>query len=156
MHDRQLLAVGTVTLVRRRQAAQHADADRRDQLPARTLAALVVPARPRTEVDRLDPLHHHVEVAVFGDEVTDLGEVRRLELRAEPRLLDEHLDVVGLHRERRVHLLHRDHAAEAHVAFDLGAPHVGHAAAARDLDEAVPTPDEVAGAWRLGHQPTMA
>ena len=87
--------------------------DSGDQLPARRLVAADVPADPGAEIDAVDPLEDHVVVAAVVDEVVNLGDVRRLQHRAEARFLDEHRHVRRLRCEVLVHLLDGDVADEA-------------------------------------------
>ena len=127
------------------------DADRGDELPPRRLVALRVPADPRAEIDAVDPLEHHVVVAVVVDEVVDLGDVRRLQHRADARLFDEHRDVRALDCEILVHLLHRDISDESRVTADAAAPDIRHAAATSNFDELVAPADDHPGTGLLGH-----
>ena len=87
---RQRQAIRSEPLVRRREPAQHADRDGSDELPAGGLVPRHVPADPGAEIDAVDPLEHHVVVLAVVDEVVDLGDVRRLEQRADASLLHEH------------------------------------------------------------------
>src|SRR5580693_3928781 len=151
MHDWYRSTIRPQPLVRCGKPAQNSDADRRDELPSRRLVALHVPANPRTEIDAVDPLEHHVVAAVVVDEVVHLGDVRRLQHRAEPRLLDEHRHVRRLLCEILVHLFDRDVSDEPRVAAHAAAPDVGHSTASGDLEELVATADDRAGPRIVSH-----
>ena len=70
-------------------------------------------------------------------DVEDLDDVRVVEARGEPRLVEEHLDELLVLREVRQHALDRDVLLEPLNADRFAEIHLGHAARFQSLDDAI-------------------
>ena len=81
---------------------------------------------------------HDEEVRVFAfADVEDRDDVRVVQARREPRLVQEHLDEALVLREVRQHALDRDALLEALHADGFAEVHLRHAAGFEALDDAV-------------------
>ena len=89
---------------------QRRELGRQPDLRARALA------EQREHVEAVDVLHRDVRRVGIGAELEHLDDVAVIELRGDPRLVDEHLDERLVGREVRQDLLDRDQLLEAVLA----------------------------------------
>ena len=85
----------------------------------------------------VDVLHRDEVLALGLPEIEDLGDVRVAQLDGELRLVDEHLDRLGVARDVREDPLDRHRAGEAGRTSLHGAKDLGHPADADALEELV-------------------
>ena len=111
---------------------QRGELGRQPDLRARTLA------QQREHVDAVDELHRDVRRVGVGAELEHLHDVAVIELRGDPRLVDEHLDERLVGREVRQDLLDRDQLLEAVLADQLRLEQLGHAADREAIEDLIP------------------
>jgi hypothetical protein len=88
------------------------------------------------EILAVGELHHDEVVALFAHpEVEDLDDVREAQARGDARLLDEHLDELGIAGELREDLLHRVVANETLAADHPRPVDLGHAAGRVEVED---------------------
>jgi hypothetical protein len=97
------------------------------------------------EIDALDVVHHDDVVVADLAEVLDPDDVRVVDPRGEPRLVEEVVDRALVPREVGVHDLDRDELLEPGLALGVGEVDVGHAARAEPAHD-LPAADHRAGA----------
>ena len=135
--ETQRLPVAAGEIVRVLQAAGgHRDdlADLRDRQVLAPLGRQLVDRAQRRPVDEL----HRDEVVPVGlAEVEDGDDVRMVEPRRQPRLVEEHLDELLVAREVGKDALQTHHLLEACRAGLLGEIDLGHATAGDELDQPV-------------------
>ncbi len=83
--------------------------------------------QPR-QVLAADVLHGEVVAAVVDAEVVDVDDVRMVELRRQARLVEEHVDEIGLRGEVRQNTFHREALLEAARTGPPRQEHLGHPA----------------------------
>ncbi|PRP90030.1 hypothetical protein ENSA5_68620 [Enhygromyxa salina] len=94
------------------------------------LAALPQHRVELREVDAVDPLHGHEALALALARVEHLHDRRVVEQRRQPRLVEEHLAILGLLAGHRVEHLERHGLANVADDRALRHPDLGHAAGA--------------------------
>jgi hypothetical protein len=118
--------------------------------------ALVGLARQLGERHAGQVLHHHVVAAVVLPELERLHDVRVIELRPEPRLVEEHADEVGVVGQVVEQALDHHVLLEAGLAGDAREVDLGGAADREQREDVVlakPLADERAGLHRArGHR----
>ena len=115
---------------------QRGDVRGQPDLRARTLA------QQREHVDAIDELHRDVRRVGVGAELEHLDDVAVIELRRDPRLVDEHLDERPIGREVREDLLDDDELLEAVVAQELRLEQLRHASDRQAIEDLV-APDRL-------------
>ena len=112
MHDVEQPTIGSLAIVRMREAGGGTDDDRQHRGQRHARAELVVARERLQHVAAVHELHRVEVVVADPTEIEDLRDVRMLELRGEPGFVEEHAD------ERRVLGALGANPLEHHVALE--------------------------------------
>ena len=126
-------------LVRVVQRLARGDEDGGDLGGRQRRAELVGAAPQRREILAVDVLHRQVIGVTVAAEVVDVNDVRMVERGGDLRLVEEHVDEVGLLGEVRQDALDRDALGEPFGAWSAGEKDLGHPADGESLKELVST-----------------
>ena len=132
------LAVVVLQLVRRVEPREHVDDDAQADLRRQAHAALRRAREEAPEGVALHVLHDDVVALLALADLEDGHDVRVVDARREARLLEEHLDELGLAREVRVQPLDGDEALEAADAREAREIHRRHPAGRQLGDQLEP------------------
>jgi hypothetical protein len=94
------------------------------------------------KVDPVNPLHDQVIGAVVAAEIVDLHDIGMGEFRANPGLLDEHINVVAQRAKLRADAFDRDGALKSRRTANHRAVHGCHSAFTGDLDKLILAVDQ--------------
>ena len=98
VHEAEQLAAIVAQLVRGVQAGERVEHDAHDHVARRHLPGDIARATMRDERVALDVLHHQVVAPLGLADLEDGDDVGVMDARGEPRLVEEHLDELGLVR----------------------------------------------------------
>ncbi len=128
VHDAERVVVVVLELVGGVEPREHVDDDAQAHLRRKAQARLRGAREQATERVALHVLHDDVVALVARANLEDGNDVRVVDARGEARLLQEHLDELGLARQVRVQALDGGEALEAADAREAREVHRGHAA----------------------------
>ncbi len=138
MNDAQRRAVVARQRVRVVKARARRGADqRRDDRRQRAIAFLELTAQQRCELAALQIFHRQVIRAGRFAEVLHVHDVRVVQLRREPSLIEKHLHELGVGRVLRQHHLHSDDFRETTWTLFAREQQVRHAAAGEGSNDLI-------------------
>ena len=138
MDDAQRLMVLAERLVRRVKPGGDLHGDARGDLDRQAAASGRVQPQHVVERAALDVLHREVVQSTIDAELLDMDHVGMADLRADPRLVDEHVHEPRIVGQVRVDHLERDAAGESRRAVPPRQIQRGHPTRPQPLDDLEP------------------